>query len=37
VRVAGQRDVGFDLLAITTPTQRRAFELLNTTIPMLTQ
>jgi len=37
VRVAGQHDVGFDLLAIATPTQRRAFELLNTTIPMLTQ
>ncbi len=37
VRVAGQHDVGFDLLAIATPTQHRAFELLNTTIPMLTQ
>ncbi|MGH3602111.1 MAG: IS1634 family transposase [Pseudonocardiaceae bacterium] len=34
VRVAGHDEVGFDLLAIATPTQRRAFQLLNATIPM---
>jgi len=34
VRIAGHNQTGFDLLAIPTPTQRRAFELLNATIPM---
>ena len=34
VRVAGQHEGGFDLLAIPTPTQRRAFELLNANVPM---
>ena len=34
VRVAGHNEAGFDLLATATPIQRRAFELLNATIPM---
>jgi len=34
VRVIGHDEVGFDLLAIATPNQRRAFELLGATIPM---
>ncbi|MHB1802566.1 MAG: IS1634 family transposase [Actinomycetes bacterium] len=34
VRIAGHDEVGFDLLAIPTPTQRRAFELLNANVPM---
>ena len=37
VRVAGHDQAGFDLLTIATPTQRRAFELLNATIPMQLQ
>ena len=34
VRIVGHDKAGFDLLAVATPTQRRAFELLNATIPM---
>jgi hypothetical protein len=34
LRVAGQDESGFDLLAIPTPTQRRAFELLDAPIPL---
>jgi len=34
MRVIGHDEVGFDLLAIATPNQRRAFELLGATIPM---
>src|SRR5664280_1406808 len=33
LRVAGHDTSGFDLLAVPTPTQRRAFELLNASIP----
>jgi len=34
LRVTGNDDTSFDLLAIPTPTQRRAFELLGTPIPL---
>ena len=34
LRVAGHDQSGFDLLAIPTPTQRRAFELLGAPIPL---
>lgn len=34
VRVAGQADSGFELLALPTPVQRRAFELLATPVPL---
>ena len=34
LRVAGHDETGFDLLAIPTPTQRRAFELLGAAIPL---
>jgi hypothetical protein len=34
LRVAGHDESGFDLLAIPTPTQRRAFELLSAPIPL---
>jgi hypothetical protein len=34
LRVAGQDQSGFDLLAIPTPTQRRAFELIGAPIPL---
>jgi hypothetical protein len=34
LRVAGHDQSGFDLLAIPTPTQRRAFELLDAPIPL---
>lgn len=34
LRVASQDDSGFDLLAVATPTQRRAFELLGQPIPL---
>ena len=34
IQVAGHNEAGFDLLATPTPNQRRAFELLNTAIPM---
>jgi hypothetical protein len=34
LRVAGHDESGFDLLAIPTPTQRRAFELLDAPIPL---
>ena len=34
LHVAGHDQSGFDLLAIPTPTQRRAFELLGAPIPM---
>jgi hypothetical protein len=34
LRVAGHDESGFDLLAIPTPTQRRAFELLGSPIPL---
>jgi len=34
LRVAGHDESGFDLLAIPTPTQRRAFELLGASIPL---
>jgi Transposase DDE domain len=34
LRVAGQDESGFDLLAIPTPTGRRAFELLGAPIPL---
>jgi hypothetical protein len=34
LRVAGHDQSGFDLLAIPTPTQRRAFELLSAPIPL---
>src|SRR5664280_1417889 len=34
LRVVGHDESGFDLLAIPTPTQRRAFELLDAPIPM---
>jgi hypothetical protein len=37
MRVVGHDQAGFDLLTIATPTQRRAFELLNATIPMQLQ
>jgi Transposase DDE domain len=33
-RIVGHDKTGFDLLTVATPTQRRAFELLNATIPM---
>ena len=33
IRVAGRHEIDFDLLAVPTPTQRRAFDLLNTTVP----
>jgi hypothetical protein len=35
LRVAGHDESGFDLLAIPTPTQRRAFELLGAPIPLI--
>ena len=34
LRVAGHDESGFDLLAIPTPTQRAAFELLSAPIPL---
>jgi hypothetical protein len=34
LRVAGNNAAGFDLIAIPTPTQRRAFELLGAPIPL---
>ena len=34
LRVAGHDESGFDLLAVPTPTQRRAFELLGAPIPL---
>jgi hypothetical protein len=34
LRVAGHNESGFDLLAIPTPTQRRAFELISAPIPL---
>jgi hypothetical protein len=34
LRVTGHDTSGFDLLAIPTPTQRRAFELLGAPIPL---
>jgi hypothetical protein len=34
LRVAGNDTSGFDLLAVPTPTQRRAFELLGAPIPL---
>ena len=34
LRVVGHDESGFDLLAIPTPTQRRAFELLDASIPL---
>jgi len=34
LRVTGQDQSGFDLLAIPTPTQRRAFELIDAPIPL---
>jgi hypothetical protein len=34
LRVAGNDQAGFDLLAVPTPTQRRAFELLEAQIPL---
>ena len=34
LRVAGHDESGFDLIAIPTPTQRRAFDLLGTPIPL---
>jgi hypothetical protein len=34
LRVAGHDESGFDLLAIPTPTQRRAFELISAPIPL---
>jgi hypothetical protein len=34
LRVAGHDESGFDLLAVPTPTQRRAFELLDAPIPL---
>jgi hypothetical protein len=34
LRVAGHDQSGFDLLAVATPTQRRAFELLDAPIPL---
>jgi hypothetical protein len=34
LRVAGNNAAGFDLLAIPTPTQRRAFELIDAPIPL---
>jgi hypothetical protein len=34
LRVAGHDESGFDLLAIPTPTQRRAFELISAPIPV---
>ena len=34
LRVAGHDETGFDLLAIPTPTQRAAFELLGAAIPL---
>jgi hypothetical protein len=34
LRVAGHDDSGFDLLALPTPVQRRAFELLATPVPL---
>src|SRR5450631_493678 len=34
LRVAGQDQSGFDLLAVPTPTQRQAFELLDAPIPL---
>ncbi len=36
LRVTG-RDGDFDLLAVPTPTQRRAFELLGATVPLRLQ
>ena len=35
LRVAGNSAAGFDLIAIPTPTQRRAFELLSAPIPLI--
>ena len=32
--VAGHDEPGFDLLAVPTPTQRRAFELIDAAIPL---
>jgi hypothetical protein len=37
IHVAGHDQVGFDLLTTATPTQRRAFQLINATIPMQLQ
>lgn len=37
VRVAGYAHSGFDLLALPTPVQRRAFELLDTAVPLRLQ
>ena len=34
LRVAGHVEPGFDLLAVPTPTQRRAFELIDAAIPL---
>ena len=34
LRVAGHDESGFDLLAIPTPTQRRAFDFLDASIPL---
>jgi hypothetical protein len=34
LRVAGHDESGFDLLAIPTPTQRHAFELISAPIPL---
>jgi hypothetical protein len=34
LRVAGHDEPGFDLLAVPTPTQRRAFELIDAAIPL---
>ncbi len=34
LRVAGNNAAGFDLIAIPTPTQRQAFELLGAPIPL---
>jgi hypothetical protein len=36
MRVTG-RDSDFDLLAVPTPTQRRAFDLLGATVPLRLQ
>lgn len=37
VRIAGQADSGFDLLALPTPVQRRAFDLLGAAVPLRLQ
>ena len=34
LRVTGHDETGFDLLAVPTPTQRRAFELVGAAIPL---